>query len=435
MYDLAILSARLANADGFWDIGVWGGKIAAVELAGKSVPAKEQVLAEGRLLLPGIIDAHVHTRDPGYTHKEDYVSATTAAANGGITTIMAMPNTNPPVTTATAVRNADEHLQGRHLVNVRLVGGACAAVPSWILPTAQAGVVALDVYDDVFAYGTSAWIRMFQEAKKAGVPLCFYLMDSSLEQLRAEEATATGASEVERISGATNGATEAMSIARICPMAAYFDVPVVIRMVSTVDAVEMIRHMRKLYPTARIYAEVCVHYLFLTDTDLNTQGGKAHIHPPLRTHWDAAGLWSAIADGTVDYIASDHAPHAACEKQTDSLAGCASGMVGLETMLPLLLDAHAKGKLSLADIQRLCCENPANIYGFAEHKGSIRVGGDADLVLVDTERQWTVSHDDCYTRGAPNPFETVRLRGKPCVTICAGRKVMENGNMIWNSME
>lgn len=434
MYDIVVSNVRLADRTGLWDVGIAEGKVSFVRPTGEPAPAKEQIRADGCVLFPGIIDAHVHTRDPGYTYKEDFSSAAMAAANGGVTTIMAMPNSNPPMTTAAAVYNARKRLEGQHLVHIYLVGGACSAVPDWVLPTVRAGAVAMDVYDDIFAYGTQSWIRMFLEAKKAGVPLCFYLMDLALERLRREEAAAVGTPEIEKIISATNGATEAMSIARIFPIAAYFDVPVVIRMVSTADAIEMVRRMREMYPQARVYVEVCVHYLFLTNDVLKAQGSLAHVHPPLRTQRDIDGLWSGISDGTVDYISSDHAPHSDYEKK-DSLAASASGMVGLETMLPLLLDASSKGKLTLADIQRLCCENPAKIYGLSDRKGSIRIGGDADLTLVDMKEQWTVDRNDCYTRGAKTPFTGWRLQGRPYVTICSGKKVMEAGKVIGSNGE
>lgn len=434
MYDLAILNARLADAGGCWDVVIDDGIIVSVEPTGHAPVVNEEIQAEGRYLLPGLIDAHVHTRDPGYTHKENTSSAAVAAANGGITTIMAMPNTNPPMTTAAAVQNTKACATNPCPADVYFVGGACAAAPSWILPTVRAGVIALDVYDDLFAYGTKTWIRVFEEAKKANVPLCCYLMDSALEQSRKNAARDAGASELEQIVGATDGETEAMSIAKIFPMAAYFDVPVVLRMVSTARGIETVRHMRSLYPNARVYVEVCVHYLFLTWDSLLKQGSKAHIHPPLRTQKDIEGLWNGIADGTIDYIASDHAPHASYEKKS-SLSASASGMVGLETMLPLLLDACTKGKLSLRDIQRLCCEKPAEIYGLSDCKGRIQAGAKADLVLVDTEARWMVRHDEFYTHGTAGPFDGLCLTGKPILTICAGKRVMERGKIFWKKEE
>ncbi|WP_368233361.1 dihydroorotase family protein [Anaerotruncus rubiinfantis] len=434
MYDLVISNARLADADGLWNIGVKDGKIASVESGGSPASFRERIDAGGDLLLPGLIDAHVHTRDPGYPQKESLASACMAAAAGGVTTLMAMPNSNPPMTSASVVRAAT-HQNGRRLINVHQVGGACAAVPVWTTPLAQSGIIALDVYDDLFAFGTQAWIRLFTQAKASGLPLCFYLMDSALEALRKADAHAAGASEAAQILYATNTETEAISVARIFPMAAYFDLPVVLRMVSTAGALEMVRRMRQLYPQARVYVEVCVHYLFLTEDALLAQGGRALIHPPLRTQRDLEALWRGLEDHTVDYIASDHAPHAPYEKESDNLSACASGMVGLETMLALLLDAHTKGKLRLSDIQRLCCKNPAKIYGLSERLGSIQAGKDADLILVDTQKEWTVRSAECYTRGAPGPFEGWSLKGKPRLTVHAGKKVMENGNVIWKDGE
>ena len=164
----------------------------------------------------------------------------------------------------------------------------------------------------------------------------------------------------------------------------------------------------------------------IVDTDL---------HKNLRAQQDVDALWRGIEDGTVDVVASDHAPHADFEKDREPLSANACGMAGLETMLPLLLDAYNKGRLGLCDIQRLCCEKPARIYGLFPQKGTLHPGSDADFVLVDTEQAWTVRSAQCYTKGAPGPFEGRRLKGGPVITFCAGRKVMDNRTVFWNVEE
>jgi dihydroorotase (multifunctional complex type) len=427
MYDLAIHGVQLAEREGRWTIGIQDGKIASVISEDTTAAAREKIDAEGKAAMPGVIDAHVHTRDPGYPHKEDAHSAAMAAAAGGVTTIMAMPNCNPPMTTGAAVRYAAGHMARQDIVDILAVGGICAAMPGWGTSAVQAGAAALDVYDDIYSWGTQTWIQVFQTAKGAAVPLCFYLMDPAMEQLRRTQRAEAGSSDEEQIAGATDGETEAISIARIFPMADYFQVPVVLRMVTTARALEVVRMMRRLYPDAKVYVEVCVPYLFLTRAALMEQGGRAHIHPPLRREEDVEALWAGISDGTVDYLATDHAPHAAFEKNRGQLSDCASGLVGLETMMPLLLDAASKGRLSLADIQRLCCEAPASIYGLAQ-KGAIRVGADADLILIDPGQCWQVCGRESYTRGAPGPFEGFQLQGRPCMTIHRGKIVMETMN-------
>jgi len=430
MNDLCILGAHLADKIGLWDVGIKDGKISVVEPKGQVIYAKETINADGLTLLPGIIDAHIHARDPGFTHKEDFKSATMAAANGGVTTVMAMPNSNPPATTIGAIRKAKEALKNKSIVDAYLAGGVCAAFPSWIDSLISEEVIALDVFDNIFSYGTKTWIETFKLLQKANIPICFYLMDNDVEQLRKQLRRQSGASEIEQIIHATSGETEAMSIARIFPIAAYFDVPVVIRMLSTADGLKMVRLMRNMYPNAKVYAEVCVHYLFLTSDNLKKDGSSAHIHPPLRTQQDVDELWVGVKDGTVDYISSDHAPHAKYEKNKETLSECGSGMVGLETMLPLLLDACHKNKIITADILRLCCENPAKIFGLSHKKGTISVGLDADLVLIDESIKWTVDSKYFYTKGAKSPFEGWRLWGKPLLTISKGKKVMVDGAII-----
>ena len=434
MYDLAIMNVRRAGAGGLWNIGIEDGKITEVSPSGSAMPAKECIEADGLTALPGLIDAHVHTRDPGYTYKEDFRSAAEAAAAGGITTIMAMPNSNPPLTNAAALEFAQACAKKGGIIDIRFVGGAVTAAPSWMRGFEKNNIAAIDVYDDPYTYGSSYWSKLFLEAKKLGKPLCFYLMDPEIERRRRAEYSGSGADETEVIINATNGFTESMSICRIFPMAVYFDCPVVLRMVSTAAALDCIRNMRRMYPTARVYVEVCVHYMFLSSGALKIAGSRAHIHPPLRSENDMAALWEGVKDGTVDYIASDHAPHAMFEKERNRLSACASGMTGLETMLPLLLTACSQGRIKLEDIQRLCCESPARIYRI-EDKGRIEAGNAADVVLIDTRRKWKVEADKLFSRGAPSPFCGMELTGKPVVTISGGQKIYDNGMMILNSKE
>ena len=432
MHDVIIEGAKLAGRTGLWDVGIKNERISFVCASGNREVALKRIQANERYLLPGLIDAHVHTRDPGYTEKEDFYSAGLAAANGGITSIMAMPNTNPPMTSRAGMRLAGRMAE-KSCVNVYLVGGVCISSPGWIHAVARENAVALDMYDDIFSCGTDRWIHLLKEVKKTGLPIGFYLMDPSMEALRRRKLAETGADQMKAIQGATNGETEAVSLGRLLPMTAYFQIPVIVRMISTAKGLEMIRHMRRIYPDALIYAEVCASYLFLNSEALEKYGSRAHIHPPLRDQEDVDALWQGIQDGAVDYIASDHAPHTRADKNKDSLAECASGIAGIETMLALLLDASSKGMLKLEDIQRLCCENPARIYGLKE-KGRILPGYDADLVLIDKEGGWTVDGSRFFTRGAPGPFEGWHLRGRPLLTMCKGKilinKEKNRGDML-----
>lgn len=429
MWDIVILGASLIDQKGRWDVGIQDAKIGKVMPEGTlddAHKAKERIDADGLLLMPGLIDSHVHTRDPGYSYKEDFFTVTRAAAAGGITTIMAMPNTNPPLTNASALFYARKYMGQKNVVHVAFVGGALAAYPKWVRELADAGAIALDVHDDPYAYGSEVWVNLFQEAKKTNIPLCFYLMDGAIENLRRKEMRSRGYSEEEEIICATDGLTESVSICRIYGMAAYFDHPVVLRMVSTAGGIQAVRQMKQLYPEARVYVEVNVHYLFLTSDIIKKVGARAHIHPSLRTQNDVDALWEAVCDGTVDYISSDHAPHAPEEKRRSRLGQNASGIIGLETMLPLLWNAKEEGRISAKALLYLCCERPAQIYGLTK-KGKICEEYDADLILLDSKKEWIVNSERGYSKGAPSPFEGWKLKGKPRLTICGGRKVYQDG--------
>lgn len=428
MFSLIIQNARLLGRIGLWDVGIEDQVIRQISPANSVMDAPTRIDASGNILFPGIIDPHVHTRDPGYTHKEDTTSATSAAAVGGITTIMAMPNTNPPLTNASALRYAGQIAKKHARVNIHMVAGISSDQPWNILKCSSAGAIALDVYDDIFQHGTKAWIKLLTEVKKTDLPICFYLMDSALENYRKQEEEHCGGTEASIIQAATNGTTEEISLMRIIPLAAYFDVPVVIRMVSTKGGIDCIRRLKQQYPHSRIFAEVCVHYLYLTEKALKEHGNLAHIHPPLRTSEDIDALWDGIRDGTVDYIASDHAPHAKTEKE-GPLSKCASGMIGLETMLPLLLDSAFQGKLSYEDIQRLCCKNPADIFGLSNSIGSISEGKNADLIIVDPEAEMVIGKPQ-YSRGVENPFVGRDIHGKVQTTILRGKVIMQDGIVL-----
>ncbi len=372
----------------------------------------------------------MHARDPGYTHKEDFASLTKAAAAGGVTTVMAMPNSNPPLTTSAAISYAKHALGNNNLVEVHLIAGACMDMPERIPDLAAAGAIALDVYDNAFAHGSGRWIQLFEQAAAAGLPLCFYLQDANIEARTRRQLDVTNLSELEKIARTSDGVSECMAIGRIFPMAAYFSVPVVLRMVTTGAAARLIHFMRKEFPQAKVAMEVCVHYLFLNSDALDKYGAAAHIHPPLRSSRDIDALWQAVRDGTVDYIATDHAPHAQAEKDREPLSACATGMIGLETLLPLLLTACAEERLTLQDIERLCCEHPARLYGLYPRKGALLPGSDADMTLVNPSETWRIDADRFYSRGAKSPFDGRNVSGRVVATIAKGKKIMEHGTLL-----
>jgi dihydroorotase-like cyclic amidohydrolase len=183
---------------------------------------------------------------------------------------------------------------------------------------------------------------------------------------------------------------------------------------------------------ADVSAEVNPHHLFLTAVELERQGPYARVHPPLRSEADLAALWDGLHDGTLDLIATDHAPHARPEKDAGQhdVWQAPPGLPGLETWLPLLLDAASAGRLTLPRLAEWCAERPAQRFGLAGRKGALRVGADADFVLVDPSAERRLSHEGLHTRAAYTPFHGRRVRGAIQATYVRGQPVVRDGRVL-----
>jgi len=429
MYDVVVRGGTVVTADRVTaaDLGIRDGRIAAVATP-ETLGAGHRVIdARGKHVLPGLVDAHVHLREPGFTHKEDTASGTRAAAAGGVTTVMAIPNTDPPLVTPEALRDAARLASRAAVVDVAFFAGVCMADPARAVDAAGSGAVGYDLVDDPYACGSEAWIELLSRVRATGLPLAFYLNDAAMQGCLGRALAERGAAPADRFAGMTTGATEMAAIARIVPLAAQFDVPVVLRAVTTPAGLAFVRALRRAMPEARVTVEMCVPHLFLTRETMTETGNRALLIPPPRPRAELDALWQAVRDGAVDYLASDHAPHAHAEKSDARPFLGPPGIMGLETALPLLLTACAEGRLTLSALVRLCCEQPARTYGLFPRKGTIAPGADADLVVVDLGTRWQIDAGRFYSRGDRGPFDGREVRGRPALTMVRGRTVMSDG--------
>ncbi len=395
------------------DIRLEGGKIAAV---GAGLPEAGQVIdCQGLAAAPGLVDMHVHLRDPGQTHKEDLFSACRAAAAGGVTSLLAMPNTSPAMDSPELVadllaraRAADAAVYTSACVTKGLNGQVCGDFAA----LREAGAIALS--DDGRPVGDPRCLLAgLRAAKELGMTFAAHCEVPELAQ-----GGLMNEGETSRRLGVKGipAAAEDCGVAREIAAAASIGAPVHICHVSTQGAVALIRDAKAR--GVQVTAETCPHYLLLTDSALEGMDADFRMNPPLGSEADRQALIEGLADGTLDAISTDHAPHTPEEKADFFTAP--NGSIGMETSLAAVLTALGD-RLSLLEIIRKMSSNPAKILGIPG--GRLEVGSPADLVVFDPERKWRVDPETLHGKSRNTPFKGMELRGKVLMTFCRGRKV------------
>lgn len=394
------------------------GKIEEV-VKGRSVPAGD-IDAAGLLVCPGLVDMHVHFREPGFEYKETIESGARAAAAGGFTSVACMPNTNPPLDNQEAIKFVVERAQ-KAIVNVYPIGcltkGQKGEELAEMADMVDAGAVAFS--DD--GHGVQSGIimrRAMEYCKMLGVkPISHCEFIDMVDGGVANEgyvASKLG------LRGNMRPAEELM-IAREIMLAEYTGAPVHIAHVSTAGGAELIKNAkRKNIP---VTAETCPHYFTLSDEMLESYDTNLKVNPPLRTKKDVAAIKKAIAAGVFDSIVSDHAPHAYDEKQLE-FDYAPSGMIGLETSVGLVATRLVEKKVIdwLAAI-KMMSYNQAKIFNIPA--GTIDKGAAADITLIDPHLQWTVTADDFHSLSRNSPYIGMKLTGRPVRTMVAGKTVFK----------
>ena len=399
------------------DILIKDGKIA--EIADNiHAPDAEVLDVTGLTVAPGLVDMHVHFREPGFEHKEDIKTGSAAAAAGGVTTCCCMPNTSPAADNAEILRYITDKAKDA-AVTVLPIGAVTIGQKGGELTDfanlKSAGAVALS--DDGYPVQSAHLMRQaMQKAREQDLLIISHCEDE--EMVRNYAVNEGCVSRQLRMPGRPAIAEELM-VARDAMMARETGARVHIAHVSTAGSVEIIRRAKADGVT--ITAETCPQYFVLTEDELLRQDTLARVNPPLRTSADVTAIIEGLRDGTIDAIATDHAPHAPEDKNV-SLSDAQSGMIGLETSLALALTfLYHTGKLSLDQIIKLMSENPARILGL--NAGRIATGASADIVIFDPDEQWTVEPELFKSKARNTPFGGVRLRGRVKYTISRGNLV------------
>jgi len=422
---LFIKNAVIVNADQIsaqpQDILLERGVIAKIATTINAQPT-DVVEASGKFVLPGLIDLHVHLRQPGGEDKETIETGSRAAAKGGFTTIFCMPNTDPVIDNAMIVEAIIKEAKRVGLVNVFPVGaisrGQKGQELTDMFELKEAGCLALS--DDGRAVGNAQLMRLALEyAKMAGLLLIEHCEDPTLSHCRVMNegmnSTLLGLKGIP-------GAAETVIVGRDIELAHYLKTKIHLAHISLKRSVELIRWAKA--QAIGVTAEATPHHFTLTDDMVKSFDTKTKVNPPLRTPEDVEALKEALKDGTIDCIASDHAPHTEEEKEFE-YDQAPFGMIGLETALGLAVTELVEKKyLTWPQLVEKMSTRPARIVGLA-NKGEIQEGKDADMTIVDPQKEWVVKKEEFASKSKNSPFIGRKLKGCVVATICGGKVVYQ----------
>jgi dihydroorotase len=435
--DLLIRNVTLVSGSGrrVVDISIAGERVAGVLAPGSTpfAPAAQTIDASALYALPGLIDGHVHFRQPGLEHEETWMTGTRAAVFGGVTTVLDMPNTLPPTDTVDRARDKLA-LAGESAYCDFGLFGLVGASTNDVGPLAGSGhVVGLKVFMGPTTGGLAApdddgLRRPLEIARDAGLRVSFHAEDRAL--ISAAEALLGKAGRTDALAHleARPAEAEVRAIERVGELVAAVNARAHICHVSSAAGLARVAEWRER--GVDMTCEVAPHHALLGRDVYERFGGSAKVNPPIRGEPDASALVAALADGRIDCVASDHAPHPSADKQRASIWDVPAGFAGVETLLPLMLTAVNDGRLSLERLVHSTSEAPAKTWGLWPRKGSVTIGADADLTLVDLDRAGTIRAADLHGKNNLSPFEGRATKGAVVATIVRGRIVVRDSELV-----
>jgi len=418
------------------DIGIKNGRIAAICAPG-SLTALQHMNAAGMLVLPGAIDIHVHFREPGATEKEDFLHGTAAAACGGVTAICDMPNTRPPVIGPAVLEEKLAIVKGSAYVDFGFWAGGVetASFPRF----RELGAVGLKVYmnrappgshsysDKLSMPDDATFVRVLRAAAEIDWPVSVHVASPSIDEAVRAEMISEGRTQAQDVCLMTRSPESAEAQDRIIHYAQITGARLHKAHISynSILALEGLRRARQR--GAKVTAEVVPPCLTFADLDRIGAFGTPFAHSEAENE----RYWGALAEGLIDAVATDHAPHTRADKLRGSTDAwlAATGYPAVETMLPLLVDAALRSKLTFERLAAVIAENPARICSMTT-KGAISIGRDADLTIVDPAARWTVDESKLHSKAGWSPFHGRALRGRIRHTVVRGVEVARDGELI-----
>src|SRR5712675_2433466 len=398
------------------------------------MPQAGEILdARGLHVLPGAIDVHVHFRDPGYAHKEDFATGTAAAAFGGVTTVFDMPNTIPPTGTAEVL--ADKHRMAAASAHVDfglygLLGeDTIAHVPALV----EGGVIGFKLYmgntfGKIPSPSTGGMLEAFEVVASTGQRVSLHAETNSIMARRETRMRNAGRLDPLAHLAARPAVVAVEAVSRAAILAELTGARIHILHISSAEELRPLREAKAR--GVDITGETCPQYLFLSSDDYARLGGVIRVNPPVREVRNQEPLWAALADGTVDLIATDHAPHSREEKTRNDMFDVDCGFPGVETQMPLMLTEVNAGRMTIMDYVAISAAKPAKIWGLYPHKGVIAPGAEADIAVVDLKREMMLDDAKLQSRAKITPWHGRNVKGLPIHTLVRGRFVMRDRTLV-----
>jgi allantoinase len=398
----------------------------------KTKGADKRIDAKGRVILPGLVDGHAHLHDPAFTNREDFTTGTCAAAAGGVTTVVEMV-LSTPVDTPDRVKAKIELGRRSSLIDFSLHAGMMNLnnLPN-IAAIASLGVRSFKTFTcKPYRTDDHTLMSLMRETSMRNSILNVHAEDEQTANENFDRLTAEGRKDpMAHVEWKPNMAEE-RAVRNVVEFSRVLKARLHISHMSTREGVEIVRKNKRL--RVRVTAETCPHYLTFTRGDMKKQGPYLKMNPSLKGPKDVQALWKGLRHGTIDMVTSEHAPGERAEKEVGwtDIWKAWGGVPAIETMLPVLLSEGVnKRQLSLMILQRVCCENPARIFGLYPRKGAIQKGADADLVIVDLKIKRKVKAEALHYKVGWTPYEGWTLRGWPILTMRRGEPIYEDEQVI-----
>lgn len=445
MFDVLIQGATLVSPEGEvqLDLALKGGQIAALLSPGTNLSASRIIDARGKHVLPGAIDIHFHVRAPAYPERGTVASETRAAAAGGVTTVFEMPISKPCCATPQVFRARREHFASEAYINYALYGAPGTLNPDDVFGLKDEGAIGYKIFmteapkgrDDEFIGlclpEEGPLLEALKLTAETGLLTSVHAESNPLLKHFSQKLLTTGRNDAATHGESRPPVVEAVAIAKLGAMNQLAQTRLHIAHVSSQAALETFKSFRHLMD---ISAETCPQYLWFTEDALVKHGSYAKINPPLRSQADQDALWEALRDGSLLAVTTDHSPFTVEEKEkakTDIWAA-PPGAPGIETFVPGMLHAVNEGRLSLEQAVALMSSNGAKRFGIYPSKGSIQVGADADLIIVDMQEQTIIRKEELFTQArlCERLYDGMVFKGKVQTTLLAGEVIFDHTEVV-----